>query len=65
MASPISNHEWKDFIEVATSVIETHVEDMFLESVALGLDVDVFKKYEVVRIQFIYFFTVLSHNIVM
>ena len=47
MASQISKEEWKDFIEVATSVIETHREIMFIESVALGLDVDVFKKYEV------------------
>ena len=47
MASQISKQEWKDFIEIATSVIETHREIMFIESVALGLDVDVFKKYEV------------------
>ena len=49
MASQISKDEWKEFNEVATSVVENHKEDTFLESVAVCLDLDVFKKYEVLN----------------
>ena len=43
----ISAKEWRQFIDVTSTVIERHPDQDFLEVVALLLDNDVYKKYEV------------------
>ena len=47
MSSEISKEEWRQFVQIASAVLEAHPDKNYTKTVALALDDEVLIKYQV------------------